>query len=110
MTRWPKDKVPHDYEFYKGIGVSPWWMNWETWAQSKEELDFAVNKINSMAEDFKKNRAKDGAAMKFKDHASLDWTPWELHPKQIESRMKKPNKIAIPYSFWEAGYAKPVSG
>ena len=30
--------------------------------------------------------------------------PWELHPKQIASRMKKPNKIAVPYSFWEAGF------
>ena len=47
-----------------------------------------------MAKDYKENRAKDGAAMK----------PQVLHPKQIASRMKKPNKIAIPYSFWEAGY------
>ena len=94
MARWPKDKVPHDYEFYKEIGVSPWWMNWETWAQSQKELDMAVDIINSHCKDFAANRAKDGAGMK----------PWELHPKQIESRMKKPNKIAVPYSFWEAGF------
>ncbi|KKN37144.1 hypothetical protein LCGC14_0766540 [marine sediment metagenome] len=94
MARWPKDKVPHDYEFFKGIGIPEWWMNWEVWCRSAEELDFTVNKINSMAEDFKNNRAKDGDAMK----------PWVLHPKQIASRMKKPNKIAVPYSFWEAGF------
>ncbi|MHA1257970.1 MAG: hypothetical protein ACTSPS_20500 [Promethearchaeota archaeon] len=94
MARWPKDKIPHDYEFYKEIGVSPWWMNWECWAQTQEELDYVVKRINSMAEDYKKNRAKDPDSMK----------PWELHPKQIASRMKKPNKIAVPYSFWEAGF------
>ncbi len=94
MTRWPKDKVPHDYEFYKEMGVSEWWMNWECWAQTQKELDNVVDTINKHCEDYKKNRAKDGAAMK----------PWELHPKQIASRMKKPNKIAVPYSFWEAGF------
>jgi len=93
MTRWPKDKVPHDYKFYEGLGIPEWWMNWECWAQTQEELDYVVNRINSMAEDFKK-RAKDPDAIK----------PQELHPKQIASRMKKPNKIAIPYSFWEAGF------
>jgi FAD/FMN-containing dehydrogenase len=94
MTRWPKDKIPHNYEFFEKIGVSRWWMNWECWAQTQEELDYVVKRINSMAEDYKKNRAKDPDSMK----------PWELHPKQIASRMKKPNKIAIPYSFWEAGF------
>jgi FAD/FMN-containing dehydrogenase len=94
MARWPKDKVPHNYEFFEKIGVSKWWMNWECWAQTQEELDYVVNRIHSMAEDYKKNRAKDPEAMK----------PWDLHPKQIASRMKKPNKIAIPYSFWEAGF------
>jgi FAD/FMN-containing dehydrogenase len=94
MARWPKDKIPHDYEFFAKQGVPEWWMNWECWAQTQEELDYVVKRINTMAEDFKKNRAKDGAAMK----------PQELHPKQIASRMKKPNKIAVPYSFWEAGF------
>jgi len=94
MTRWPKDKVPHDYEFYEQLGISKWWMNWECWAQTQEELDYVVNRINKMAEDFKKNRAKDPDSMK----------PQELHPKQIASRLKKPNKIAVPYSFWEAGF------
>ena len=94
MTRWPKDKVPHDYEFYEELGISKWWMNWECWAQTQEELDYVVNRINKMAEDFKKNRAKDPDSIK----------PQELHPKQIASRLKKPNKIAVPYSFWEAGF------
>jgi FAD/FMN-containing dehydrogenase len=53
-----------------------------------------VDVINKRANDFKKNRAKDGAAIK----------PWELHPKQIASRLKKPNKIAVPYAFYEAGF------
>ena len=94
MTRWPKDKVPHDYEFYEQLGISKWWMNWECWAQTQEELDYVVNRINKMAEDFKKNRAKDPDSIK----------PQELHPKQIASRLKKPNKIAVPYAFWEAGF------
>jgi FAD/FMN-containing dehydrogenase len=80
MTRWPKDKVPHDYEFYEQLGISKWWMNWECWAQTQEELDYVVNRINKMAEDFKKNRAKDPDSIK----------PQELHPKQIASRLKTP--------------------
>ena len=94
MTRWPKDKIPHEYEFFEKIGIPEWWMNWECWAQSESELEHVVDTINSHCKDYAANRAKDGDAMK----------PWELHPKQIESRMKKPNKIAIPYSFWEAGF------
>ncbi|MFX1502943.1 MAG: FAD-binding oxidoreductase, partial [Promethearchaeota archaeon] len=93
MTRWPKDKVPHDYEFYEGIGVSPWWMNWEIWAQEESELEHVVETIDKQGEDFKK-RAKDPDALKKQ----------ELHPKQIASRMKKPNKLAISYSLWEAGF------
>ena len=89
-----KKEGPADYEFYKDIGVSPWWMNWECWAQSQKELDHVVDTINNHCKDYAANRAQDGAAMK----------PWELHPRQIASRMKKPNKIAIPYSFWEAGF------
>ena len=94
MARWPKDKVPHDYEFYEELGISRWWMNWECWAQTQEELDYVVNRINEMAEDFKKNRAKDPDSVK----------PQILHPKQIASRLKKPNKIAVPYAFWDAGF------
>lgn len=95
MTRWPKDKVPHDYAFYKKIGIPEWWMNWETWANTQEELDFALKTIDKYAADFKKDpKCKDPDAIK----------EWKLHPKQIESRLKKPNKIAIPYSYWEAGF------
>jgi hypothetical protein len=95
MTRWPKDKVPHDYAFYKKIGVPEWWMNWECWAQTQEELDIVTKTIDKKCEEFKKSpRCKDPDAM----------VEWKIHPKQIESRMKKPNKIAIPYSYWEAGF------
>ncbi len=94
MTRWPKDKIPHDYSFFKKIGIPQWFMNWEVWAHSQEELDFVCKTIDKYALDYKKNRAKDPESIK----------EWKLHPKQIESRMRKPNKIAIPYSYWEGGY------
>ncbi len=95
MTRWPKEKVPSEYDFYKKIGIPPWWMNWECWAQTQEELDNVTKTIDKEAEKFKKNDlCQDPDAIK----------EWKLHPKQIASRMKKPNKIAIPYSFYEAGF------
>ena len=94
MTRWPKDKIPHDYKFYEEIGIPKWWMNWEIWTQEQSEMEHVIDVINKRAKDFKENRAKDRAAMK----------PWELHPKQIASRLKKPNKIAVPYAFYEAGF------
>ncbi|MHA1147730.1 MAG: hypothetical protein ACTSR8_05755 [Promethearchaeota archaeon] len=95
MTRWPKDKVPHDYEFYKQAGIPEWWMNWEIWAQEESELNHVIEVIDRKAKEFKESsRCKGPDAIK----------RWEIHPKQIASRMKKPNKIAIPYSFWEAGF------
>ncbi|MBD3352345.1 MAG: FAD-binding protein [Candidatus Lokiarchaeota archaeon] len=95
MTRWPKDKVPNDYEFYKKLGISKWWMNWECWAQTQEELDTVTKTIDKFAEEFKKKKiCKNPDAIK----------EWKLHPKQIQSRLRKPNKIAIPYSYWEAGF------
>jgi FAD/FMN-containing dehydrogenase len=95
MTRFPKDKVPNEYEFYKKIGIPEWWMNFEIWAQTKEELDFVCKTIDEYMVKYKSSdRCRDPEAMK----------EWKLHPKQIESRLKKPNKIAIPYSWWEAGY------
>ena len=95
MTRWPKDKVPHDYKFYEKIGVPEWWMNWEIWAQTAEELKFVEDQIDKYALAYKASkRCKDPDAIK----------EWKLHPKQIESRLKKPNKIAVPYAYWEAGF------
>ncbi len=94
MTRWPKEKIPQNYEFYEKIGISKWWMNFECWAQTQEELDYVTDRIDKMAKDYKENRAKDPDAIK----------KWELHPKQIASRLRKPNKIAIPYSFYDAGF------
>jgi hypothetical protein len=95
MTRWPKDKVPNDYAFYKKIGVPEWWMNWECWAQTQEELDNVTKTIDKYAMDFKQSKeCRDPDAI----------IEWKLHPKQIESRLKKPNKIAIPYAYWDAGF------
>lgn len=94
MTRWPKDKIPHEYEFFKEMGIPKWWMNWECWAWNNRELEYVTETINNHCKDFAKNRAKDGNNMQ----------PWELHPKQIESRLRKPNKIAIPYALYEGGF------
>ncbi|MHA1744830.1 MAG: FAD-binding oxidoreductase [Promethearchaeota archaeon] len=95
MARWPKDKVPQEYEFYKKIGIPKWWMNWEIWANTAEELAYVEKTIDDYAEAFKKSdQCIDPDAIK----------EWILHPKQIESRLKKPNKIAVPYSYYEAGY------
>lgn len=91
MTRWPQDRVPNDYEFYKKIGISEWWMNFEVWAHSQEELNFVTKRIDEIMKDYE---ARTGHKL-----------PQQvLHPKQIASRLKKPNKIAIPYSLWNAGF------
>ncbi len=95
MCRWPKDKIPHDYKFFEEKGYPLWWMNWEIWAQTQRELDFCVETVNLLCNKFKNsNQCRDPETMK----------PIELHPKQIASRLKKPNKIAVPYSLWEAGF------
>ncbi|MHA1719983.1 MAG: FAD-binding oxidoreductase [Promethearchaeota archaeon] len=95
MTRWPKNKVPNDYSFYEKIGIPKWWMNWEIWANTQEELDFVCKTIDKYAIDFKNSdKCREPDAIR----------EWKLHPKQIESRLKKPNKIAVPYSYWEAGF------
>lgn len=95
MARWPKEKVPHDYEFYKEIGFSKWWMNFEVWAQTQEELEYTEKRIDEFAKKFMESKeCKDPKAI----------IKQELHPKQIASRLKKPNKIAIPYGYWEAGF------
>jgi hypothetical protein len=96
MTRWPKAKVPNDYEFYRDVlKVPEWWMNWECWAQTQEEMDIVIKTIDKYGEDFKKSKV-----CKEPDKVQ----PWPIHEKQIQSRLKKPNKIAIPYSYWEAGF------
>lgn len=95
QTRWPSHQVPHDYAAFKKMGIPEWWMNWEIWAWSKEEQDNVIKYIDRAAEAFKKDsRCKNPSAIE----------RWEIHPKQIASRLKKPNKIAIPYSQWEAGF------
>jgi len=70
-------------------------MNWEVWAQSQNELDNCINTINKYCKKFINSKnCRQPEEIKHQ----------ELHPKQIASRLKKPNKIAIPYSFWEAGF------
>jgi hypothetical protein len=91
MTRWPKENVPLDYEFYKKIGLSRKWMNYEVWAWTQEELDFTLKKIDEIYKDYE-----------IKNKRTLPRQ--DLHPKQVASRLKKPNKIAVPYSLWEAGF------
>ena len=91
MTRWPKENVPVDYEFYKKIGIDKKWMNYEVWAWSQEELDQTLNGIDKVYKDFEVREKK-------------VFPKQDLHPKQVASRLKKPNKIAVPYSLWEAGF------
>ncbi len=91
MTRWPKTNVPLDYEFYKKIGISKKWMNFEIWAWTQEELDFTIKKIDEVYKSYEVREKR--------------VTPkQDLHPKQVASRLKKPNVIAVPYSLWQAGF------
>jgi hypothetical protein len=91
MTRWPKTNVPIDYAFYKKIGIGEYWMNYEVWAWSQDELDFVLSGIDEIYKSYETT-------------ANTKCPKWDLHPKQIASRLKKPNKIAIPYSLWQAGF------
>lgn len=91
MTRWPKTNVPRDYEFYKKIGIDEYWMNSEVWAHSQEELDFALKRIDETYKEYEIKK-------------STKCPPQTLHPKQIASRLKKPNLIAVPYGLYEAGF------
>ncbi|TFF86263.1 MAG: FAD-binding oxidoreductase [Promethearchaeota archaeon] len=91
-TRWRKDKIPKTYDYWKGLGIPEYFMNFEIWAHSQEELDFVCNKLDKIIlEDFK-------------PQAKGNVYEQKLHPIQIESRLLKPNKIAIPYGQWEQGF------
>ncbi|MFX1295026.1 MAG: FAD-binding oxidoreductase [Promethearchaeota archaeon] len=90
-TRFQKDKIPKTYDYWKTIGVPKYFVNFETWAHSEEELNFVTNMMRHVIlEDFAKE-AEDPV------------TEWKLHPLQIASRLKKPNKIAISYGQWKQG-------
>ena len=91
MTRWPELKVPKDYQFYKSLGIPEWWQNFEIWAHSDEELEFIKKRI---AEEMERYGEETG------NHPVQQ----QLHPKQIASRLKKPNLIAIPYALYRGGY------
>ncbi len=91
-TRYIKEKVPKAYDYWKTIGVFEYFMNFEIWAHSQEELDDVCKRLDKVIlEDYAK--VAKGKVMEQK-----------LHPIQIASRLKKPNKIAIPYGQWEQGF------
>lgn len=91
-TRFQKDKVPKTYDYWQTLGISQYFMNFEIWAHSQEELDDVCKRLDKVIlEDFKPN-------------ATGNVIEQKLHPIQIASRLKKPNKIAIPYGQWEQGF------
>ena len=91
MTRWPELKVPKDYDFYKKLNISEWWQNFEIWAHSDEELEFVKKRVAEEMEHYG-------------DKTGNPPVEWKLHPKQIASRMKKPNLIAVPYALYRGGF------
>ena len=91
MTRWPELKIPKDYDFYKKLGISEWWQNFEIWAHSDEELEFIKKRIAEEMEGYGQETGNQPVQ-------------WKLHPKQIASRLKKPNLIAIPYALYRGGF------
>ncbi|MHC1592008.1 MAG: FAD-binding oxidoreductase [Candidatus Helarchaeales archaeon] len=91
-TRFQKDKIPKTYDYWKKLGIPEYFMNFEIWAHSQEELDFVCKKLDEIILE------------KFAPMAKGKVTEWKLHPIQIASRTKKPNKIAIPYGQWEQGF------
>ncbi len=91
-TRFQKDKIPKTYDYWAKLGIPEYFTNFECWAHSQEELDFVTTQLRKVIlEDFAKV-------------AKGKVTEQRLHPIQIASRLKKPNKIAIPYGQWEQGF------
>ncbi len=91
-TRFQKEKIPKSYDYWAKLGIPEYFTNFECWAHSQEELDFVTSKLRKVIlEDFTKV-------------AKGKVTEQKLHPIQIASRLKKPNKIAIPYGQWEQGF------
>ncbi|HUY00470.1 MAG TPA: FAD-binding oxidoreductase [Candidatus Deferrimicrobium sp.] len=91
-TRFQKEKIPKTYDYWAKLGIPAYFTNFECWAHSQEELDFVTTKLRKIIlEDFAKI-------------AKAKVTEQKLHPIQIASRLKKPNKIAIPYGQWEQGF------
>jgi FAD/FMN-containing dehydrogenase len=91
MTRWPKGNIPQDYKFYDKIGIDEYWMNTEIWAHSEEELNFTLERIDEIYKDYELRE-------------NTKCPKQDLHPKQIASRLKKPNLIAVPYGLYQAGF------
>ncbi len=86
-------KRPTDSPYWKGIAeaVPEWFCNFEIWGHDQAHLDWQVNKVHEIMKQQKETK-------------KYDLTEWKLHPRQIESRLKKPNKIAIPYGQYQAGF------
>jgi len=85
-----ESKLPHDYEFWKKRGVPKYFMNFEIWGITKEHLELEKKIID---EEVKAAKSK-GEVVDY----------WKLHPRQVASRLKKPNKIAIPYAKWRGAF------
>jgi FAD/FMN-containing dehydrogenase len=89
--RKPKDELPQDLEEFrkKKYWVPKYMMNFEIWG---DESEIARQKeiIFSAVERYRKEGAK--------------VAEWKLPPVAKEARLKKPNKIAIPYAQHEVGF------
>ena len=83
---------PEGNAYWDGLAqaVPEWFCNFEIWGHDQAHLDWQVAKVHEIMEKYKAQ--------------GLDLDEWKLHPRQIESRLKKPNKIAIPYGQYQAGF------
>lgn len=77
-------------EFWAKAGVPEWFMNFEIWGRDEEDLANQVKTVHTIMANHKAN--------------GMNVEEWKLHPRQIASRLLKPNKIAIPYALWKGSY------
>jgi FAD/FMN-containing dehydrogenase len=90
-TRFQKEKIPCTFDYWKQLGFFEYQVNFEIWAHSQEELDLVCAKLDTIILDDYAKEAR-GAVGEQK-----------LHPIQVASRLRKPNKIAISYGQYEQG-------
>lgn len=85
-------KRPTDSTHWQGIqqAAPEWSMNFEIWGHDQAHFDWQVNKVHSIMKSFQEKK--------------WDIQRWDIHPRQIASRLKKPNKIAIAYGQYQAGF------
>ena len=79
-----------DYQYWAKLGVPLWFMNFELWGRDEEDLEYQRRVVR---------REMEKAAQ-----AGIKVREWKLHPRQKKSRLKKPNKIAIPYAKWRGAF------